>query len=874
MMVYSKLATDTVPFYRIWDGTAWGAEASATAVSANIQYIVLKFSRTRDEAILGTLDATGDIRTQIWNGTSWSATTLHANVGTTNDAYRGFDIEYETSGDRAVIVYNNANSADPSYNIWNGTSWAGAVAITAPPTTGAPFWIEIAPNPLSASNDIAMILLDANVDVYGMTWNGTAWGTMGVTTVWDATAAIATKKAIDVAYEQTSGESMFMWGDATATDVYYRTWNGTTLLGVTLLDIAAAGIVQWVSLVADHSSGSNKLMYGGQDAGADLNTRQWNGTAWDTATEHPEHDAGVENILSMNFDLVYETYSANAGKAWIAWGDAGAVSRKQWSGTAWGAATTAGDDTSYVTLHANPTSGAVFMGVYQSSTSASDDILEAHLTGGGTTWSTNATIWGGSVVVDPVMFRIAIASDRYTPPVTILGNGASEPTTQTIAPGAGATDLDNFTLQATISTDTVTAITVTLLPAGAYNNIAQVDITDTTNAAQCTAVTGLTSNTVTFPASTCTIPVTTTETTYKVRITPKTHGNMDSPATGVSYNTTGTVTSFTSTNVQTGSDTGSATITVDNLSPNGATATSGTAGDAKVTLNWITSSSSDFDTTNGSVILRWAAASAGAEVPAEGNNTYTAGNTITTATVACVISSAVSASLSKIDGSGGDAGCTTTALTNGQQYTYKVFQRDTNGNYDVGVSIGTFTPAAAPTLTFTVDTGSVFIGTVTAGTPISSSTVLTVNTNNATGYNIQVIRASTTPTLFLSSQTIPDTPNNNNWTAPAATSTAGPSAIWTSGTTNGLGFRVKQTGTVSNTYSSIWWGIDDTGANAKYSGIATSTATVVQSMIAKTTLGSATNEKTVVEYKLDVSGTQASGSYNSSPITFTAVANP
>lgn len=190
-------------------------------------------------------------------------------------------------------------------------------------------------------------------------------------------------------------------------------------------------------------------------------------------------------------------------------------------------------------------------------------------------------------------------------------------------------------------------------------------------------------------------------------------------------------------------------------------------------------------------------------------------------------------------------------------------------------AIPQITTAAAASLTFTVDTGSVsFVSAVTPGTPVSTSSVLTVNTNNATGYKIQINRASTTPTLILSSDnstTISDTPNGNNWTAPAATSTAGPSAIWTAGTTNGLGFRVKQTGTVSNTYSSVWWGTDDTAPNAKYSGISTSTALQV---IANTTLGSATNENSVVEYKLDTQSTQKSGKYISSPVVYTATANP
>jgi hypothetical protein len=49
-----------------------------------------------------------------------------------------------------------------------------------------------------------MILIDANIDVYGMRWTGSAWDAMGTAAVWDATGSIATEKSIDVAYETTS----------------------------------------------------------------------------------------------------------------------------------------------------------------------------------------------------------------------------------------------------------------------------------------------------------------------------------------------------------------------------------------------------------------------------------------------------------------------------------------------------------------------------------------------------------------------------------------------------------------------------------------------------------------------------------------------
>lgn len=407
MMAYSK--TTSTPFYRIWNGTTWSAEASAQAVTGNINYVVLKSSRTRDEAILGVQTSTGAIYTQIWNGASWGNLTQ---VGTGPTTTRSFDIAYEKNTDRAVIAYTPVSgSTDFAYRTWNGTTLSAATTITSPPTTGALNWLELRQNPLSTSNEVAMIMLDANSDVYGMRWTGSVWDTMGTAAVWDATAASASKKTIDVEYEQTSGEAMFMWGDSVATDQYYRTWNGTTLGTTTLLDIPAeGGLAEWIQMAA--RPGSNEIILGVQDAGADLNTRKWSGTAWDTATSHAEHSAAVENITSRTFDIVYETHSANPGKAWLVWGSGTAVSTKAWSGTAWGtAATLTGtDDTSFVRLRADPVTGVLFTGIYEDTTSATDDILEYHLSGGGSTWSAKNTIWAGPTTATPVHFRIDIAT--------------------------------------------------------------------------------------------------------------------------------------------------------------------------------------------------------------------------------------------------------------------------------------------------------------------------------------------------------------------------------------------------------------------------------------------------------------------------------
>ena len=423
MMVYAKANGDPIPYCRRWDGTAWGAEFQANSVGAGrtIQYMILRFARTRDEAILGTLDSTGDIRVQVWNGVGWGATTLMGNASAANSAYRGFDVEYETSGDRAMVVYSRNVANQISYRIWDGFSWtAQASQNLASASIGVPRWIEIARNPLSASNEIAMIVLGStNVYVYGLRWTGVAWDNMGAAAVWDTGGSTSATKSIHVAYEQQSGRALFAWGTNATRYIGYKIWDGASASLLTFPDQRINSIgnhtARWVRLAPDPYS--NQIMLGVQDSGSDLNTSLWNGAAWDATGL--QHDNSLEDA-SRNFDLVYETAAANAGGAWILWGNGSKLSRRQWTGAAWGGIATTGDDTSLVQMAAHPVSGAVLSGIYESSTSATKDIWESHLTSGGVVWSAKFTAWGGPTVAAPVMERVCLAAERRNNPLILL----------------------------------------------------------------------------------------------------------------------------------------------------------------------------------------------------------------------------------------------------------------------------------------------------------------------------------------------------------------------------------------------------------------------------------------------------------------------
>jgi len=445
------------------------------------------------------------------------------------------------------------------------------------------------------------------------------------------------------------------------------------------------------------------------------------------------------------------------------------------------------------------------------------------------------------------------------PSYTFLGNDTNPGVNPTIAPEAATTTVDTFNLKTSSGSDTVTGATLTFATGTGTSTVA-VLITNSANTTTYCTVYNPTGDTIGLTG--CNLPVTTASTTFNVRIKPLTHGAMPAPPGGT-YNVTALITVFTSSagNTTSGTDTTSDTVTIDNLSPGGTTGLTPTAGDAQVQLSWSNPSDTDFQQVY--IYCKTSSLLSG-EAPAEGTDPAADG-TACDATARLKYKGAVSPQI-------------ITGLTNSTLYYFRVYARDTNGNFTAysATQEVSATPQAV-SLTFTIDTSNVsFVSTLTPGTPVSTSSVLTVNTNNSAGYNITINRASTTATLLIkdgSGWTISDAPNSNNWTAPstATTTGAGPSAVWTSGTTKGLGFRIKKTGTVTNTYSTAWWGADDTSGNALYSGISTSTA---PQMITKSVwAGSSSDEKTVVEYKLDVANTQKSGTYISSPITFTATAN-
>ncbi|OGA26379.1 MAG: hypothetical protein A3I01_01840 [Betaproteobacteria bacterium RIFCSPLOWO2_02_FULL_65_24] len=262
-----------------------------------------------------------------------------------------------------------------------------------------------------------------------------------------------------------------------------------------------------------------------------------------------------------------------------------------------------------------------------------------------------------------------------------LGNG-TDPANAAIGPGGAATMADAFTFQTASGTNVVTAVVVGL-GAGAAAGLSLVEITDDAGTVVYGSVADPASDTPSITLSTNTLTATTTSTQYKIRVTPKTHANMPAPP-GATYSVTAKIDSWTSTFSQAGSDTAGTTVSIDNLSPANVSAAACTAGTGEVALSWSNPADADFDSV---LVLRRTAAVA--DTPVEGT-TYSAGNTVGASTVACVSSS---------------TSCTDTGLTVGTAYHYRIFARDSNGNYSATGVVPSGSPCTPAASFNVVETG-------------------------------------------------------------------------------------------------------------------------------------------------------------------------
>lgn len=304
MMVYYDSFANRLPRYRLWDGSAWSDEGSAGNVGGDVRWMVLKASPTRNEYALVTLDGNGDINGQVWQNGSWLGP-LEMSSGI-DSRYRGFDVEYEQVSGDVMVVYSDGTSI-PKYLVWDGEAITQTGSVL-PIGSGVPRWIVLASDP--NSDEIILMTLDTNRDIYAQVWNGNSWGNVQLL---ELSAETNTRQCFDAAYESTSGRALVVWADSRQRRPQYRIWTGSSwTIEASANDVGSSNIY-WIRLASE--PGSDRILMGTLDRANDVNVQIWTGSFWGTNLEVTR---GAESDNRRTFDVAFE---GSSGIGMISYGE-------------------------------------------------------------------------------------------------------------------------------------------------------------------------------------------------------------------------------------------------------------------------------------------------------------------------------------------------------------------------------------------------------------------------------------------------------------------------------------------------------------------------------------------------------------------------
>ncbi|WP_406655737.1 VWA domain-containing protein [Methanolobus sp. ZRKC2] len=299
---------DGVARYQVWDGNSWSSESATVGTNpgaGDVGWLELASSPDSDEIILVTLDDERDIRAQVWDGSSWgNSTTITNNARATS--YKCFDVVYEQGTGRAMVVWSDRTDNDVKYVIWNGSSWSSAIDIDSSLSERV-YWVKMAADP--NSNNIIMVSQDRGYDVYNNTWDGSSWTSRGRIETYTETYG---RRAMDVAYEQSSGTGMVVWGDGGSTPKY-KTWDGSSWSSESSASSIGGGDVRWVQLTSNGASDEIFLMT--SDNTDDINVQRWDGSTWGDALQ-------VESSSTDNyecFDVAVFSQSMSSPMTTVSW---------------------------------------------------------------------------------------------------------------------------------------------------------------------------------------------------------------------------------------------------------------------------------------------------------------------------------------------------------------------------------------------------------------------------------------------------------------------------------------------------------------------------------------------------------------------------
>ena len=385
VLVYGQ-GNEITPRFRTWDGTAFSLESTSPDTDDVISWAVLKASPVTYEMILGVYSSqTSTLYIQTWDGTSWGSNwSLSMNLSAN---YRGFDIAYERNSGDVVVIFCDASTNALKYRKRIDGVWdASAQSITTLDDDAN--WVRAESRP--GSDDIFVAAQSNAKSVYALRWDGTAdsWGDQVL-----ASTKVRSQntEAIEIAFEQASGDAFLLWGDDANTLKYRQfttSWQGEAT--------AYSGLSDDVLFLAadyDPSLTGSSFAVGMVLNNTTFEFGAWNGTSWESrpaaiaAVNKDQRGIDVQFNPTSGQAMYVFNQNANARQlAWRIWSSGGCDGECEGN---FGAVTvesgTTSADINFMQLKANPR-GDDMMAIYVDNNA---DLF--HRYWNGSTWSALAS---------------------------------------------------------------------------------------------------------------------------------------------------------------------------------------------------------------------------------------------------------------------------------------------------------------------------------------------------------------------------------------------------------------------------------------------------------------------------------------------------
>ncbi|XZE45558.1 cadherin domain-containing protein [Pirellulaceae bacterium SH467] len=347
-----------------YDGTSFSSEMNG-ASSGEYRIIDGADSRLRDERIIVGMNSAGVISGQMWNGTTW--TSFGFSMGTSSSGVaHGFDVQYETGSDQAVMVWNNGTTSTSgiSYSVWDGSTWSSVQTLTSP-LSGEARNLHLVSNP--NSDEMVLVASNSSSDSYAFVWNGSGWGNSIILENGGGNQTDAY-----VAYESLSGEAIVVYDAISGgSDLNFRTWNGTSWSSQsTLTSPGTSGDPVYVSLASDPNS--DRIALSASTSSNEAWFSVWNGSSWGNETLASDTLVSASGMMasvafeSTSGDLL-AVYAENSTSLSVrTWTQGGGWSAEQYTPSLGSSLTPAS-----VALYSDPASNHIMLGVLDSTSDVS-----------------------------------------------------------------------------------------------------------------------------------------------------------------------------------------------------------------------------------------------------------------------------------------------------------------------------------------------------------------------------------------------------------------------------------------------------------------------------------------------------------------------